>query len=185
MDKSTELLDEKTICSIVSDYFDGYESIKSGYKDLDKCSGGFHKGEVIILAGATSMGKTAMALNLTLNAVKDNKKTFFVSLEMNKASLLNRLVAIESGINASKYRQCGLSEIELKQYNKTLEDISKLPLFISDNPKMTISGIKSKAVQLMERQGGLDFVVIDYLGLISTENLFSNKYLEVTEISRG
>ena len=176
--------DPDILTSVFSDYYKGYECVKSNYSYLDNLTGGFHKSELIILAGAASMGKTAAGLNITMNATKAGCKTLFVSLEMNKKALLNRLTCAESGLEASKFRNRTFTSDELAIYEDVLKNkILKLPLNIIDTPNMTVQDIKAEALHL-QKTTGLNFLVIDYLGLIKPQKPHQNKYLEVTELTR-
>ena len=159
--------------------------IPSGYADYDRITGGFHNSDLLILAARPAVGKTAFALNLALNAAKKNKKVLIFSLEMGNEQLYDRLLSIESGISLNKIRHNKLTEAEVLDLNNTITRMSKYSLYISDVPAVNILDIKNICRKLKTSEG-LDFVVIDYLQLISpTADAAKVREQQVSEISRG
>ena len=176
--------DNNVIDEMFSLYWGGCDCIKTGWESLDNHTGGFHSGELIILAGASSMGKSVTMLNIVENVASGGKKTFLASLEMKKHSLLNRLTCAKAKINASKFRNRTMTGEEESLYEKTLrEEILPLPIYIADKANMTLQDIKTEALKLQKTKG-LDFLVIDYLGLIEPAKRLNSKYLEITELTR-
>jgi len=185
-EESTEIieLDDNVISGLMSDYFNGFDSIKTGYFDLDYLTNGFFNGESIILAGASSMGKSATAINFAYNIAKAGKNSLYISLEMKAQQIINRLICIESGLMASKIRSRSLTDEEQELYASAYTNkIKKLPLSFIDKPNMNIEDIKFHAIN-HKRNKGLDFLVIDYLGLIKPVKSGISKYIEVSDISR-
>ena len=169
------------------DYLDSYEKaansiIKTYYKSVDTLIGGFQGGELIILAGATSMGKTATALNFMFKMLKHNKQCLLIEYEMTQAELLQRLIANELSINSENIRNRTLSESELNKYvaygeSKSFKDLNNL---------LTIPETAPKNISLLEsyvKKSDADIVFIDHLGLIKSD-LKGTRYEQITDISR-
>jgi len=178
--------EEKTdiVNDIFEEYWKGVDCIETGWTSLDSMTGGLHNGELIILAGAPSMGKSVTMLNIAENVARKGKETLIVSLEMKRNALLNRLTCAKAEINASKFRSRTLTDAEEEKYVKALKnEVLTLPLHIVDKPNMTIQDIKTEAINL-QKTAGLDFLVIDYLGLIKPLKPMNSKYLEITELTR-
>ncbi len=164
--------------------------ISSGFIDLDNKLGGFHNSDFIILAGRPSMGKTALALNLALNAAKEivleklELSVGIFSLEMSSTDLISRIISMHANIDSS----CFLTgKIDGEEYNKirqAIEEIKMLSLYIDDSAALTISAIRSKA-KMLKRRYNLGILFIDYLQLIKCTEKMENRTLEVSEISRS
>jgi len=140
--------------------------LSTGYSALDRITGGLQKSDLIIIAGRPSMGKTALALNISQNNCRNQKKVDIFSLEMSKEQLLERMVCAEANIPSEKLKLGNLTEDEWKKVKKVLGEIKEWELQIDDNPNTTIADIKSK-LRKSHSEKPIDLVVIDYLGLIS------------------
>lgn len=165
----------------------GLTGLSTGYKALDKITNGLQKSDLLVLAARPSVGKTAFALNLCKNVAKSshNKKAnvAFFSLEMSAEQLLHRLIAMESAIPINKIRNGELNKEEQEILNYGIDSLSEMNIFVDDTPGIKISDLKSKARKLKVEQG-LDFILIDYLQLITTSYRNDNRQQEVSEISR-
>ena len=161
--------------------------ISTGFSDLDKMTAGFHKSDLIILAARPAMGKTSLALNLALNVVKKGHQALFFSLEMNSEQLVDRLLSINSGIDAWRIRSGNLKDSDYVKINKAMGQLDKLDLLIDDSVGLNISQLRTKARRANYHKN-LDLIVIDYLQLMSgmrqSYNEF-NRVHEITEISRA
>ena len=152
--------------------------------------------DLIILAGRPSMGKTALGINIAVNACKflnkdsadqKNKKAVgFFSLEMSSDQLAARILSMECSINATKFRTGQLNEHEWEVIATRSAEISKMPLFIDDTPALSISAIRTRA-RRMVRKNNLALLVVDYLQLIRGVSARSseNRVQEVSEITQG
>jgi replicative DNA helicase len=170
--------------------------ISTGLTDLDEILSGLQQSDLVILAGRPSMGKTALGINIAVNACKflnqnvenskDKKAVGFFSLEMSADQLAARILSMECSINATKFRTGKINEHEWEVIATRSAEISKMPLFIDDTPALSIAAIRSRA-RRMVRRNNLAFLVIDYLQLIhGTSNRSSeNRVQEVSEITRG
>ncbi len=159
--------------------------LATGYTQLDNLTSGLQPSELIILAARPSVGKTALALNITENAaLRQNAPVAIFSLEMSKESLLMRLLASLAHVDAHKFRTGHLSREDWRGMTQSLGELSQTPLWIDDSGSVTVTEIGAKARRL-KRDRGLSLVIIDYLQLIAARGRFSNRNEEVSSITRG
>ncbi len=158
--------------------------LDTGYKNLNKATLGFQNGDLMILAARPAVGKSSYAINLALQVAKQNNAhVAFFSLEMSIEQLLMRIYAYQAGIDLSKIRSGNLSSDELLLLSLAKEELAKYNLYFDSSPSSNIADIRTKCRQL-KQAGKLDFVVIDYLQLISVENARGSRQEEVSKISR-
>ncbi|MBL0387880.1 replicative DNA helicase [Tumebacillus sp. ITR2] len=158
--------------------------IPTGYADLDEMLAGLQRSDLIILAARPAVGKTAFALNLAQNvAVRARQNVAVFSLEMSAEQLVQRMLCAEGNIDAGKLRTGDLSDDDWIKLSLAVGTIGDAPLFIDDTPGITISEIRAKCKRLVEEEGDLALIVIDYLQLISGRG-GNNRVQEVSEISR-
>ncbi|WP_339047810.1 replicative DNA helicase [Candidatus Mesenet endosymbiont of Phosphuga atrata] len=166
--------------------------ITTGFHDLNQLLGGLQKSDLLILAARPSMGKTAFALNMALNACKALQKNTeeqhvgFFSLEMSAEQLTARLMTIESGISYYKALTGKISDFELRKFLTTSSKLSDLPLIIDDTPALSISTLRTK-IRLLYQLYNLRVVFIDYLQLLrgTTKRSSENRVQEISEITQG
>jgi replicative DNA helicase len=162
--------------------------VPTGFKDLDNILAGLQRSDLFILAARPAMGKTALALNLAHNvAVKANMPVLMFSLEMSKEQLVDRMLAMESGVDAWALRTGNLTDADFEKIGHAMGTLSEAQIFIDDSPSITISDLRTKA-RREAHQRELGLVVVDYLQLMSGGNRFSgegNRVQEISEISRG
>ncbi|SPR05801.1 replicative DNA helicase [Orientia tsutsugamushi] len=171
--------------------------ISSGLLDLDSKLGGFKNSDLIILAGRPSMGKTALGVNLAINAckyfltqknTKDNvvPSVGFFSLEMSSQQISTRILSIESEINSSALFNGKIGEQDVDKLKTVQDEIEKWNFFIDDAPAISISAIRSRARRL-KRTHNLAILFIDYLQLIKIDNRGSqyNRVHEISEITQS
>lgn len=161
--------------------------LSSGFSHLDLLTQGFQKSELIVLAGRPSMGKTALSLNIALNALKASKlPVLFFSLEMSKQQIMYRILATETNISQTRLKTGQLYKNDWVKFNKTSKFLSKLPFFIDDSPNISIQDIRSKIKQILLEQNQVGLIIIDYLQLIKNINLNSqNRVQELSNITRS
>lgn len=159
--------------------------VKSGFRDLDKITSGFQKGDLIILAARPAMGKTAFALNLAHNAAyKAVEPVAIFSLEMPAEQLVQRVICSMGGIEGSSMRTGEILKTNANKYYAAAERVSKCNMYIDDSPGIKINDIVAKSRKL-KSEHGLRMIVIDYLQLITTASKNKeNRQQEVSEISR-
>ena len=166
---------------------DEMAGVTTGLIDLNKVTNGLQKSDLILLAARPSMGKTALALNIAVNAAMKRKVVALFSLEMSKPQLGNRLLSTASGVN-SQYLNTGNFDDKLMQdLLHALDMLSPLKLFIDDTAGITLLELRSKVRRLKHEQG-LDLIVIDYLQLMQggrSRLTEQNRQQEISEISRS
>lgn len=162
--------------------------VPTGYKDLDATLAGFQNSDLIILAARPSMGKTALALNLAHNvAVQSQLPVLIFSLEMSKEQLVDRLLAMESGVDAWALRTGNLSDSDFEKISHAMGALGEAPVFIDDTPGITVSELRTKARREAHKHP-LGLLVVDYLQLMSGAGKYGNegnRVQEISEISRG
>ncbi len=165
----------------------GLIGLSTGYSYLDKKTSGFQNSDLIILAARPSVGKTAFALNLAKNVAKssaNNKATVAMfSLEMSAEQLLHRIIAVESTIPISKIKTGDLNLEDQQMISFAIDKLSEYNMYIDETPSIKIGELKAKSRKL-KVEHGLDFIVIDYLQLITTSSKMDSRQQEVSEISR-
>jgi replicative DNA helicase len=158
--------------------------VPTGFKDLDSMTGGLHGSELVILAARPSMGKTAFATNIAENAsIQGGVGTLFVSLEMARLELAQRMLCSQGKIDANKFRNAMISAEDRKKLVEASARLSEAPLFIDDTPSRTMTEIAACARRL-KRKGNLGLIVIDYLQLIEPENPSDPRQEQVAKIAR-
>jgi len=158
--------------------------VPTGFTDLDKETGGLHDSELIILAARPSMGKTALAANIAENVtIESNMPTLFVSLEMARLELAQRLLCSQGRIDANKFRSGFLSSQDREKLVEASNKLSKGPLFIDDTPSRTVTEIAACA-RRFKRKKNLRLLVIDYLQLIQPDDPRDPRQEQVAKMAR-
>ena len=164
---------------------DGLSGIPSGFTNLDRVTSGWQKSDLIICAARPGMGKTAFALTMARNIAVDHKNPIgFFSLEMSSQQLVNRLIASEAELSASKLRKGDLADHEIVQLHEKIKHLSEAPIFIDDTPALTIFELRAKARRLVKNHN-VKIIIIDYLQLMNAGNNTGNREQEISAISRS
>jgi replicative DNA helicase len=159
--------------------------LSTGYKRFDELTGGLHEGELIVLAGRPSMGKTALALNIAHHvAVKLKKTVAIFSLEMSKEALFSRLLCSGARVDAQRYRLGYLDAEERRKLQRAAAELVEAPLFIDDSAGISLMDMHSK-LRRLQAERPLGLVVLDYLQLMTARGKFDNRVQEVSALSRG
>jgi replicative DNA helicase len=159
--------------------------VPSGFRDLDRLTGGLQKSDLIILAARPSMGKTALALNIARNAaVKARVPTVVFSIEMCREQLVLRLLCAESRVNANRFRDGFLSMEDWERLHEAGARLHEAPIFIDDASENSTLAIRAKTRRL-KAEKGIGLAIIDYLQLIKVERSRERRDLDLSEISRG
>jgi replicative DNA helicase len=159
--------------------------LSTGYAQMDADTAGLQDSELIIVAARPSMGKTSLALNLAENvALRKGEPVAIFSLEMSKESLLLRLLASMSRVNAHHFRTGRLSKEEWAKVSDALNEVAEAPLWIDDSASCSVLEMAAK-LRRLKRERGLSLVIVDYLQLITARGRFSNRNEEVSSISRS
>lgn len=156
--------------------------IKSPWANVNAIlRGGIVPGELSILAARPSVGKSALALNWSLSVARSGKKVMFFSLEMAESQLVERIIANVGGINLGSFRQ-GMSKFDRERVKKTIADMNKTKMDIIDTSRVSVSKIRKIARNAKHKP---DFIVVDYLQLVSPEDTRIPREQQVAGMSRG
>ena len=158
--------------------------VPSGIIDLDKLTAGFQNGDLIILAGRPSMGKTALALTIARNAAIENKSaTAIFSLEMSSDQLGQRLLTSEARVDNALVRR-GSPNIKWKNINIASGKLAQAPLYIDDTPALSILDLRSRARRL-KRERNIELLIVDYLQLMQGPKNSENRQNEISQITQS
>jgi replicative DNA helicase len=159
--------------------------VSSGFPDLDNYTAGFQKGDLIIVAGRPSMGKTALAMNFAQHAAIDKEVPVAVfSLEMSKESLVQRLLCAEGRVDAGRLRRGRLQDDEYARLATAAGHLNTAPIWIDDTPAITALELRAKARRLAS-EVDLGLIIVDYLQLMSGPSNADNRQQEISAISRS
>lgn len=159
--------------------------IATGFLDLDYKTAGLQPSDLVLIAARPSMGKTAFVLNLAdYIAVKHQVPTAIFSLEMNAVSLVNRLLAMHSRVDAQKIRTGNLEDNDWNEIVTSARVLGQAKLMIDDTPGISVQELRSKC-RKMKLESDLKLVIIDYLQLMSGGKRSESRQQEVSEISRS
>lgn len=158
--------------------------IPTGYHELDELTGGFQKSDLIVLAARPAFGKTALSLALAYTAALAGNTVAIFNLEMPAEQLVQRLLAMETGIDSHSLRVGRLNDDDWERISYAFGKLAEAPIYIDDTPSIGIMELRSKARRL-QAERGLDFVQVDYLQLMRGTSRGENRVQEVSEISRG
>jgi replicative DNA helicase len=156
--------------------------VSIGLTDVDQMMGKMLAGDLIVLAGATSMGKTALGFQITRHAAENGLTAFKASLEMTGSQLAMRAVADGAGVSTAAIRSGRIDEADFKALFAAAGDLQGLPIYIDDRPALSIGAIRV-AAERIRRRHGLGLIVVDYLQLM--EGTGSNRVAEITGITHG
>ncbi|HAF58195.1 MAG TPA: replicative DNA helicase [Opitutae bacterium] len=166
------------------------DGVLTGYTDLDGLTNGFKPGEMIVLAARPSVGKTSLAMNIVENIAfspkyaESPRHALVFSLEMSATSLAMRLICGRARVNMNDLRKGFVPRGQAEKLHQTSKDFQQAPLWVDDTSGLSINQIRAKARRLKMRNK-LDFVVVDYLQLISTDSRVLSRENQISEISRG
>ncbi len=162
--------------------------VPTGFKDLDDTLAGLQRSDLFILAARPSMGKTALMLNLAHNvAIQAKEPVIIFSLEMSKEQLVDRLLSMQSGVDAWALRTGNLTDNDFERLTNAMGTLSEAPIYIDDTPGITVSDLRTKARREAHKHP-LGLIIVDYLQLMSGGSKFGgsdNRVQEISEISRG
>ena len=158
------------------------QGLPTGFSGVDRVLVGMGDSDLIILGARPGMGKTSFALNIATNVAASSKKAVCIfSLEMSAEQLVSRLLSSEAMVDSRAMRSGQLTPEDWKKLGDAAMRLSNMNIKIDDTAGITVTGIKSK----LRRVDNLGFVVIDYMGLMESEQHYDNRALEVGVISRG
>jgi len=160
--------------------------VPTGFVDLDKITaGGFQRSDLVILAARPSMGKSSLAMGIAANAALKFKATVAIfSLEMSKAQLAARLLAMESGVDTTRLRTARITDAENRRIGHALADLAQAAVYVDDTPGISVTSVRAKTRRLNNQVPRLDLVIVDHLQLMISGQRGENRVQEMSEISR-
>ncbi len=159
--------------------------VPTGFPHLDNMTSGFQRGELVVLAGRPSMGKTALALNFAQHAAIESETPVAVfSLEMSKESLVQRLLCSEGRVDSSRLRRGNLQDDEYQRLATAAGLLNTAPIWIDDTPAISALELRAKARRLRS-EVDLGLIVVDYLQLMTGPARVENRQQEISSISRS
>lgn len=162
--------------------------VPTGFRDMDNILAGLQRSDLFILAARPSMGKTALSLNLAHNvATKSGQPVLVFSLEMSKEQLVDRMLSMESGVDAWALRTGNLTDSDFEKIGHAMGTLSEAQIYIDDTPSITVSELRTKA-RREAHVHELGLIIVDYLQLMSGGGRYGsdgNRVQEISEISRG
>jgi len=159
--------------------------VSTGFSEFDKLTAGLQPGELIIIAGRPSMGKTTLAINIAENAAIGSKvPTAIFSMEMPSQQLAFRMISSLGRVDQTHLRTGRFPDEDWSRINTAVQLMSEAPIFIDDTPSLSPTEIRARARRL-QREHGLGLIVIDYLQLMAVPGSKENRATEISEISRS
>jgi replicative DNA helicase len=159
--------------------------VPTGFQELDELTNGFHAGQMIVVAGRPSAGKSTLALDTVRAAsIKHGLTSVLFSLEMNRTEITMRLLSAEARVLLSHLRTGQMTDDDWNKLARKMGEIAEAPLFIDDSPNLSMMEIRAKARRLKQRHD-LKLIVVDYLQLMSSPKKVENRQQEVAEMSRS
>jgi replicative DNA helicase len=160
--------------------------ISSGFRDLDKYTMGLQPGDLFIIAGRPSMGKTAFALSIAGQLVNDEIPSVLFSLEMSARSIMYRMISLLGKVELKKlFEAKSLTENDFNEIENSLSLLSRSKFFIDDTSSLSPSEILSRSRKLKRENPDLGVIFIDYMQLMKADTKNDNRVSEMSEISRS
>lgn len=163
----------------------GLTGISTGFDRLNESTGGFHGGELILIAGRPGMGKSSFAVNIAEHVGINDKRTVAIfNLEMPREQIVNRIICSQALVDSQKIRTGTLTGEDWEKIGEVVNKVAAAPLYIDDTASVTVSQIRAKCRRLKQTRN-LSLVVIDYLQLMQSSGRADNRQQEISEISRS
>jgi replicative DNA helicase len=164
----------------------GITGLPTGFVDLDEKTAGLQPGDLIIVAGRPSMGKTALALNIAEHVAVDNGLPVAIfSMEMSGTQLASRVLGSIARVDQHKMRTGRLTDEEWQQLSHAMGRLHEAPIFIDETAALNALEVRARARRMRRECGKLGLVVVDYLQLMSAASQGENRATEISEISRS
>ncbi len=164
----------------------GFKGTETGFSEFDKLTSGLQNGDLIIIAGRPSMGKTALSMNIVEHiAIHNSTPVAVFSLEMPTEQLVIRMISSFGRIDSSKLRDGDMSEIDWNSFNHAVRAFEENTILIDETPSITPTEIRAKCRRLKRRYPELGLIMVDYLQLMTVHGKSENRVQEISEISRS
>lgn len=159
--------------------------ITTGFRDLDRQLSGLQNSDLVLLAARPSVGKTALGINIGLNAALAGKKVAVFSLEMSRRQILQRIMSMVTSIDLQSIISGNIEQEEWQILITKLPELKNLDMYVDDTASISLTELRAKTKRLKQDQG-VDLVIIDYLQLMTTDSQrVENRQQEISNISRG
>jgi replicative DNA helicase len=163
----------------------GITGIATGFDELNKRTGGFHGGELILIAGRPGMGKSSFAVNIAEHVSIHDKRTVAIfNLEMPREQIVNRIICSQALVGTGKLRNGDISADDWEKIGEVVNRVATAPMYIDDTASVTVSQIRAKCRRLKQTKQ-LSLIVIDYLQLMQSSGRTESRQQEISEISRS
>jgi replicative DNA helicase len=166
---------------------DKLRGLPTGFADFDKLTGGLRPGDLVIVAGRPSMGKTTLAVNMAEYAAVHpgtRASVAIFSMEMPSEQVITRMLASIGGVALSSLRSGKISDDDWVRITSATSQLSEAKIFVDEAPALNPTELRARARRI-KREHGLDLVVVDYLQLMQVPGTQENRATEIAEISRG
>jgi replicative DNA helicase len=167
---------------------DKLRGLPTGFSDFDKMTGGLRPGDLVIVAGRPSMGKTTLAVNMAEYAALHSRdkpaSVAIFSMEMPSEQLITRMLSSIGGVPLQNLRSGRISDDDWVRITSATSQLSEAKIFIDETPALTPTELRARS-RRVKREHGLDLIVVDYLQLMQVPGTKENRATEIAEISRG
>lgn len=180
LSKATDRLDE------LSRTKGAITGVSTGFSDFDLMTSGLQRGDMVVIAGRPSMGKTSFAMNIAeFAAIKQDKPVMVFSLEMPAEQLVLRMISSLGRIDQHKVRTGQLTDADWPRVTSAVSVLSESKMYIDDTAGLTPMELRTRARRVARQHGGLSLILIDYLQLMTSNGSHDNRTNEISEISRA
>jgi len=164
----------------------GLKGTETGFSQLDKLTSGLQNGDLVIIAGRPSMGKTALSMNIVEHvAIHNSIPVAVFSLEMPTEQLVLRMISSFGRIDASKLRDGDMTEVDWNSFNHAVRAFEENTILLDETPSITPTEVRAKCRRLKRQYPDLGLVMVDYLQLMTVHGKAENRVQEISEISRS
>ena len=164
----------------------GLKGTETGFSQLDKLTSGLQNGDLVIIAGRPSMGKTALSMNIVEHvAIHNSIPVAVFSLEMPTEQLVLRMISSFGRIDASKLRDGDMTEVDWNSFNHAVRAFEENTILLDETPSITPTEIRAKCRRLKRQYPDLGLIMVDYLQLMTVHGKAENRVQEISEISRS
>ena len=164
----------------------GFKGTETGFAELDKLTSGLQNGDLVIIAGRPSMGKTSLSMNIVEHvAIHNSIPVAVFSLEMPTEQLVIRMISSFGRIDSSKLRDGDMTEVDWNSFNHAVRAFEENTILIDETPSITPTEIRAKCRRLKRQYPDLGLVMVDYLQLMTVHGKAENRVQEISEISRS
>ena len=164
----------------------GLKGTETGFSQLDKLTSGLQNGDLVIIAGRPSMGKTALSMNIVEHvAIHNSTPVAVFSLEMPTEQLVLRMISSFGRIDASKLRDGDMTEVDWNSFNHAVRAFEENTILLDESPSITPTEVRAKCRRLKRQYPDLGLIMVDYLQLMTVHGKAENRVQEISEISRS